>query len=69
ELYLDLFDDAIQLPQSKVKELLYAALEKSQAELVSYAYETQNEQAKAMYQKNAGRLKRVLENLRPYLLR
>jgi uncharacterized membrane protein YcaP (DUF421 family) len=69
ELYLDLFDDAVQLPQAKVKELLYAALEKCQADLTAFSLETQNEQAKAMYQKNADALKKVLENLRPYLLR
>jgi uncharacterized membrane protein YcaP (DUF421 family) len=69
ELYLDLFDDAVQLPQTKVKELLYAALEKCQADLTAFSLETQNEQAKAMYEKNAERLKTVLENIRPYLLR
>ena len=69
DLYLDLFDDAVQLPQAKVKELLYAALEKSQAELMAFSLETENRQAKAMYQKNADKLKTVLENIKPYLLR
>ncbi len=69
ELYMDLFDDAVQLPQSKVKELLYASLEKSQADLASFALETQNDGAKAMYQDNAERLKKVTENIKPYLLR
>jgi uncharacterized membrane protein YcaP (DUF421 family) len=69
DLYLDLFDDAVQLPQARVKDLLYAALEKSQADLTAFSLETENEQAKAMYQRNADRLKAVLENGRPYLLR
>lgn len=69
DLYLDLFDDAVQLPQARVKDLLYAALEKSQADLTAFSLETENEQAKAMYQRNADRLKTVLENIRPYLLR
>ena len=69
ELYLDLFDDAVALPQSKVKELLYANLEKSQANLMTYALETQDENAKAMYTKNAQKLKQLMQQLEPYLLR
>jgi uncharacterized membrane protein YcaP (DUF421 family) len=69
ELYLDLFDDAVQLPQAKAKEMLYAAIEKSQADLTAFSLETENGQAKAMYSKNAGRLKTVMEKLKPYLLR
>ncbi len=69
ELYLDLFDDAVQLSQAKVKELLYASLEKSQADLAAFSLETENQQAKLMYLKNADRLNTVLEKLKPYLLR
>lgn len=69
ELYLDLFDDAVRLAQPKVKELLYASLYKSYGDFTSFALETQNEQAKTMYQRDAERLKAVTENLRPYLLR
>ena len=69
ELYVDLFDDAIQLPQAKVKELLHASLEKSQADLTAYSLETQNKQAKDMYQRNADRLKAVVEELKPHLIR
>lgn len=69
ELYLDLFDDAIGLPQTRIKELLYATLYKNQAELASFALETQSEQAKTMYEKNSERLKTIAEDLRPYLLR
>ncbi len=69
ELYLDLFDDSVRLPQTKVKELLYATLYKNQGDLASFALETQNEQAKDMYEKNSERLKNIVENLRPYLLR
>lgn len=69
DMYLDLIDDSIELPQPKVKELLYANLEKSQADLTTYALETQNENAKAMYSKNAENLKQLMEQLKPYLLR
>lgn len=69
DLYLDLFDDAVQLPQPKVKEMLYANFESSQADLMSFALETQNEAAKHMYSQHAEELKRLMEKLKPYLLR
>jgi uncharacterized membrane protein YcaP (DUF421 family) len=69
ELYVDLFDDLIAIPQSNVKELLYANIEKAQADLMSYALETENKKAKAMYTNNANKLKNVMEKLKPYLLR
>lgn len=69
ELCIDLFDDAIHLPQPKVKELLYANLEKCQADLTAFALETQNPEAKTMYGRNAEKLKALLERLEPYLLR
>ncbi|HPL53163.1 MAG TPA: DUF421 domain-containing protein [Bacillota bacterium] len=69
ELYIDLFDDSIQNPQPKVKEMLYAGLGKSQADLMTFALETQNEDAKAMYNKNAEKLEKLLKALKPYLLK
>lgn len=69
ELYLDLFDDAVELPQPKVKEMMYANIEKAQSSLMTFALETNDEGAKAMYTKNADRLKRLMDELEPYLLR
>lgn len=69
ELYVDLFDDMIEIPQSNVKELLYANIEKAQTDLMSYALDTENQKAKAMYTNNAKKLKNVMEKLKPYLLR
>ena len=69
DLYLDLFDDMIQVPKTQVKEMLYASIEKSQADLMSFALETKNEAAKSMYLKNAEKLKKIIEKLEPYLLR
>jgi len=69
DLYLDLFDDMIQVPKSQVKEMLYASLQKSQADLMSFSLETKNEEAKSMYLKNADSLEKVMETLEPYLLR
>ena len=69
DLYLDLFDDMIQVPKTQVKEMLYASIQKSQADLMSFSLETDNKEAKAMYLKNAEKLKKVIEKLEPYLLR
>ncbi|MGI6112956.1 MAG: DUF421 domain-containing protein [Mahellales bacterium] len=69
DLYIDLFDDAIQTPQPKVKELLYAKLEKAYADLLAFALETKNEEAREMYNKNAQRLKEITNKIEPYLLR
>ncbi|MEW6622930.1 MAG: DUF421 domain-containing protein [Bacillota bacterium] len=69
DLYIDLFDDAIELPQPKVKELVFATLEESLADIKRCALDTNHEEAKNMYSKNADKLEKVIENLRPYLLR
>lgn len=69
DLYIDLFDDAIQIPQPKVKEMLYANLEKTQADLITFALETENLEAKSMYSTNADKLQNIIERLEPHLLR
>ncbi|WP_407313918.1 DUF421 domain-containing protein [Desulfosporosinus sp. SB140] len=68
ELFLDLFNDAVEIPQPKVKELLYANLEKIQADLLAFSLQTENKNAKGMYVKNYQKLDRLLNKLRPYLL-
>jgi uncharacterized membrane protein YcaP (DUF421 family) len=69
DLYLDLFDDLVQVPKTQIKEMLYASIQKSQADLMSFALETENKDAKSMYLNNAENLNKVLEKLEPYLLR
>ena len=69
DLYLDLFDDLIQVPKTQVKEMIYASIQKCQADFMSFSLETENEAAKAMYLKNAEKLKEIMEKLEPYLLR
>ncbi|WP_418791522.1 DUF421 domain-containing protein [Phosphitispora sp. TUW77] len=69
DIYVDLFDDNIQVPQPKVKELLYANIEKCQADLLSFALDTKDMQAKDMYLKNANKLKLLMEKIETYLLR
>ncbi|MCI1944144.1 DUF421 domain-containing protein [Clostridium luticellarii] len=68
ELYVDLFDDMIEVPQSKVRELLYASLEKAEADLMSFSLETQDKNMQNIYKKDSLILKKILGKLKPYLL-
>lgn len=69
DLYVDLFDDSIELPSPQIKELLYANLSKAQADCTSYSLETNNQKAKEMYASDARKLEQIMNNLEPYLLR
>lgn len=68
DLYVDLFDDSIEAPRANAREMVFANLEKAQADLTIYALETEDEKAKSMYQQNAERLKQVMHLLKPYLI-
>lgn len=67
QLYLDLFDDAIQVPKPKAKELAHATLKKCQADCALYALGTRQPEAKKMYEKSSKILSDVIEELEPYL--
>jgi uncharacterized membrane protein YcaP (DUF421 family) len=67
ELTIDLYDDKIQVPQNQERPLLMAQLKKCQADLESFALETDSESAKKMYTKNSKRLSEAIERLTPYL--
>lgn len=69
DLFIDLFDDSIQVTQPQVKELLYATISKVQADLLSFSLETDNPKAKEMYSQNSNKVKEMMERLEPYLLR
>ncbi|GAA0721080.1 DUF421 domain-containing protein [Clostridium malenominatum] len=69
DLYIDLFDDSIEVTQPQVKEMLYATISKVQADLITFSLETDNSKAKKMYSENAHRMKKVMDKLEPYLLR
>jgi uncharacterized membrane protein YcaP (DUF421 family) len=69
DLYVDLFDDMIQIPKTQVKEMLYASLQKTHADLITFSLDTDDKPAKTMYLQNARKLENVIKNLEPYLLR
>ncbi|MBM7866507.1 DUF421 domain-containing protein [Heliobacterium gestii] len=69
QLYVDLFDDAINLPQPKTKELLFVNLKKAQADCELYALATKDSQAKQMYTEAAGVMAETVRDLQPLLKR
>lgn len=69
DLFIDIFDDAIQVTQPKVKEMLYANISKAQADILSFSLETEDLETRKMYLNNANKLKKVMDKLEPYLLR
>jgi uncharacterized membrane protein YcaP (DUF421 family) len=69
QLYLDLFDDALQLPAPKTRELAYATLKKCQADCELYALGTKNQVAKEMYTDCSKILSAVVKDLEPWLKR
>lgn len=68
DLFLDLFADAVEIQQPKVKELLYASLQKIQADLSSFSLQTDDKNAKGMYIRDSQKLENLMHKLSPYLL-
>ncbi len=69
QLYLDLFDDAIQVPKPKTKDLVFATLKKCQADCELYALGTQQPEAKKMYERCSGVLSEIIGEIGPLLKR
>ena len=69
QLYLDLFDDTIQTPQPKTKELVYFTLKKCQSDCEIYALGTSDRKAKSMYSDAAAELTSVVQQLEPWLIK
>ncbi|WP_078553195.1 DUF421 domain-containing protein [Bacillus alkalicellulosilyticus] len=67
EVTVDLFDDKIKVPQPVEKPLLLAQIKKCQADLEAFALQTDNGQAKKMYERNSKEMQQVLTKIKPYL--
>ena len=67
QLYLDLFDDSIQVPKPKTKELVYVTLKKCQADCELYALGTKRADVKKMYANSSVKLLEVIQDLEPLL--
>ncbi|GAA0613817.1 DUF421 domain-containing protein [Virgibacillus siamensis] len=67
ELTVDLFDDMINVPTPSERPLLLASMKKCQADLELFALSTQNQQVKAMYEKNSQRMTEAINAVEKYL--
>ncbi|KAB3532778.1 DUF421 domain-containing protein [Alkaliphilus pronyensis] len=67
ELYIDLFNDSIQLPVPTTKELLMATLNKIEADFITFSLQTQNKRWKKEYNQMALKIKEITDKLEPHL--
>ncbi|MGX4669047.1 DUF421 domain-containing protein [Cerasibacillus sp. JNUCC 74] len=67
QLYLDLYDDKITVPEPTEKALLLANLKKCQADLELFSLATENEESKDIYEKNSKKLQHAIDLVQPYL--
>ncbi|OQP15722.1 DUF421 domain-containing protein [Geobacillus zalihae] len=67
QLTIDLYDDKIQIAEPQEKKLLLAAMKKVQADLELYALQTNSEEAKALYERNAAKMAELVQKVEPFL--
>ena len=67
ELTVDVYDDQKQVPSPKERPLLLAMIKKCQADLELFALETESNDAKDMFNRNAAKLDHLKKRLSPYL--
>jgi hypothetical protein len=67
ELFVDLFDDTIQIPKPASKDLLMSTLIKIESDFMTYALETQDKEWKSNYANYAKEIGDIKEHLEPYL--
>lgn len=60
KLNVDIYDDKINIPTANPRKVLLASLKKTQADMESYALETDMKEVKEMYRLNAEILERVI---------
>ncbi|MEX2461175.1 MAG: DUF421 domain-containing protein [Paenibacillaceae bacterium] len=69
QLYVDLFDDLIIVPQPQLRAALFATLKKCEADIELFGLATKNKQAKMMYEECAEMLEKTIKELMPLLHR
>ncbi|TCS95804.1 DUF421 domain-containing protein [Hazenella coriacea] len=69
QLYVDLFDDKIQVPQPQQKALLLATLKKCEADIEMFSLSTHNPESKSLYEDCSKQLQEIIQNVRPLLSR
>jgi uncharacterized membrane protein YcaP (DUF421 family) len=67
QLYVDLYDDKLVVPEPSEKPLLLATMKKCQADLELFALATENVESKELYERNSRKLQHATELIRPFL--
>ncbi|OPA80340.1 hypothetical protein BVG16_06300 [Paenibacillus selenitireducens] len=67
QLYVDVYDDQLQVPQPQKKAVLYATLKKCEADLEMFGLSTDNQDVKAMYQQCVNEMQQVISDMKPIL--
>ncbi|MFS0777723.1 DUF421 domain-containing protein [Neobacillus sp. 3P2-tot-E-2] len=67
QLTIDVYDDKINVPSPQLQPLLMSMLKKSQADLESFALQTDAENTKKMYTQTSKKIQEAIDLLTPYL--
>ncbi|WP_044896248.1 DUF421 domain-containing protein [Bacillus alveayuensis] len=67
QLYVDLYDDKLEVSAPQEKQLILASIKKVEADFEIFALQTENWEAKQMYLKNKNKLREMIEMLTPLL--
>ncbi len=67
QLTVDLYDDKIAVPEPTEKPLLLATMKKCQADLELFALATENEESKALYERNSKKVQKAIDTIFPYV--
>jgi 23S rRNA G2069 N7-methylase RlmK/C1962 C5-methylase RlmI len=67
QLTVDVYDDKINVPSPQEKPLLISMIKKGQADLETFALQTDAKDAKKMFIENSKKLQEVIDVLTPYL--
>ncbi|MEC5423891.1 DUF421 domain-containing protein [Virgibacillus sp. C22-A2] len=66
-VYVDLYDDKVKSPQIKDKLLVAANIKQLQSNLVNFSLQTQNIEAKKMYNEYAKQMDKLMDEMAVYL--
>lgn len=69
QLFVDLFDDKIQVPEPQKKATLYATLKKCEADLELFSLSTKDAAVKEMYGQCSKELLGIIKDVQPLLVR
>ncbi|RKL67424.1 DUF421 domain-containing protein [Salipaludibacillus neizhouensis] len=66
-VYIDLYNDQLEMSQIKQKLLLAANIKQLQTNLMNFSLQAENEEAKEMYKNQAQNMETLLDNMTAYL--